>query len=195
MYMSHLLSADIWAFIAEHLCYVDKIALRLVCKKMHRIKFNFKQIILNKLGRHIDNPLEIYNFLSPNTIISGPFILACLYDTSDYDSIDIFDMQIKMSQNLFQITPTTISYYMGNKYKASFFKKPIFCYEYEIRHSIFRCVILDINPQIYIYENIDMDTWKSYYDGTHLRIIYLDKLITRKPLLSEAFQHNIIKLF
>lgn len=85
-----------YIFQLSYLCYVDRIALAQTCKEYH--KYNeiwgesFKNIVKRKLRNHLSNPEKFLKLMQNGEIvISGSFILACLFDEDWYGDIDIYE--------------------------------------------------------------------------------------------------------
>lgn len=196
------LSSDIWPIVARYLCYVDKYSLKLVSKKMHKIKLDFKPIVINKLGKIIDNADEFCNKLHQyKCIMSGSFILSCLYDEDYFNDVDLFDKEIAQSfeNNASHRNGFSEYLYKNGKYPYEF--KP---YEeaYVIRNFNFCgtkiqhiCSLID--PVKYIDLTFDMDICKSYFDGEKLYVKSWDKLFNRKDyikpngLLMQYYSKNV----
>lgn len=177
-----ILTKDIWICISDYLCYVDKMSLKLVCKKSSKIKLNFKKVILGKLSKYIDDPKEFCKKLFEcKAIISGSFILACLYDTDNFGDIDIFD-ETNVQNN---ITRFSHYLYLERKYSYDF-------YLYELVYNIrnfnvsgtkLQHIALYMNPIKFINMTFDMEICKNYYDGKNLYVKSWTKLIQRKDYI------------
>lgn len=183
--MSSLISTNIWSYIATYLCYVDKMALKMVCKMTHQITINFKSIVIKKLEKHIDNPIEFCNKLYEyNTIISGSFILACLYDTNDYNDIDIFNREIEHN-NISNYSLFSQYIYDMKKYKHDFrlYGQVYNIRDWFINNTSLQIISLYMDPIKYIDTTFDMDLCKSYFNGNSLVVKSWDKLFQRKDFI------------
>lgn len=79
--------------INRYLCYVDQFAFKLALgKKFQSVKLDFMKIVKEKLQPHVHNVDEFLNFMNKNNcVISGSFMLDCLYDKNWSNDIDIYE--------------------------------------------------------------------------------------------------------
>lgn len=175
------LTKDIWTFISKFLCFVDQMALKRVCKKTSRIKLDFKKIILDRLSRHIDNPKEFCDQLVYcRAVISGSFIIACLYDTNDYKDIDVFDQQTNRDVSAFS---NYLWKHRKYEYTAHIYDNVYMIRNFIVKETTIENVIVYIDPIKYINATFDMDICKSYFDGNKLIVKSWDKLIQRRDFI------------
>lgn len=195
-----IFSKDIWTHISIFLCYIDNYSLRLVCKKSSKIKLDFKKIIIDKLSKYIDNvDMFLIKLIESRAIISGGFILACLYDNDLFDDIDMFDRV-----NDPKLDHSILSNYLYETYKI-YDSKP-FNFTYRIRafhikdkNKKLQQIAVELDPSDYINMTFDMEICKNYFDGNNLYIKSWDKLIKRsdyiKPgnllMLKEYIKRNV----
>lgn len=176
-----ILTKDIWTLISDYLCYVDKYALKLVCKKSSKIKLDFKKILTDKLSIIIDNTEEfLIKILESGAIISGSFILACLYDIDDFNDVDIFDPTENYSDCF-----TEISKYLYQKYKYdNKTYKFVFCVrDFHTKYKKIQHIMVPLNPINYINATFDMEICKNFFDGEKLYIKSWNKLINRSDYI------------
>lgn len=172
--------------INQHLCYVDQMAFKLAL--LHDVNLFFEPILKHKLSENVkDVDKFILNLINNKACISGSFILACLYDTDDYNDIDIYEY--------------TNGDYYSNNYKGfdDLSKMQQYYYEQGYRfneHGKFVGVIQYIRNFKYTGKNIqnimvrqqniidfidvsfDMEICKNIFDGT-LKVKSWDNLINR----------------
>lgn len=81
--------------LTNFLCIVDRMSFRFTCWGFYNscIDMDITPFIIKKL-RDINPEIDSYEFLSMinnNTVIGGSFLVACLYDSDDYETIDIYE--------------------------------------------------------------------------------------------------------
>ena len=82
------------AYLSEYLCYVDKMSLKLTCNQCSLISLNFKKVIKKKLTKYIDDPKTFCQKLhQTGAILSGSFIISCLYDNDNFNDFDVFEKE------------------------------------------------------------------------------------------------------
>jgi len=79
--------------ITNQLCIVDRMALKFTCWDHYEtyIDLDIVPFIKARIKDFVD--IEFLEFINEEVIISGSFLVACLYDTYDYDDIDIYEMR------------------------------------------------------------------------------------------------------
>lgn len=79
-------------FVTKHLCIVDRMSLRFTCWDLYYsyIDLDITPFIRKRIEDYIDSD-EFLSLIGENVIISGSFLVACLYDTYDYNDIDIYE--------------------------------------------------------------------------------------------------------
>lgn len=84
---------DIVCAVQRFLPYIDQVALSFTCRWLHQIgTISFIRVIWGKLSKHVHNPVEFCQKLKETgSVISGSFILSCLYDDAKYSDIDIYE--------------------------------------------------------------------------------------------------------
>lgn len=185
----------IWAYIAEYLCYVDRMALKMTSKVMSRVSLDFKGLVNKKLSKYIDNPDDFCQHLfDSKAVISGSFIIACLYGTDDFNDIDIFDY-------IEDVYFTQFSNYLyadcGYKYEGHLYGQVYMIREFFIGGKKIQHISLYLEPHAYMDKTFDMDICKSYFDGRKLHVKSWQKLWHRtdyiKPngLLMRYYIDNI----
>ena len=86
---------DCLSVIANKLCYIDQLSLKLTCK--NKMPLNFKSILIKRLLEHRIVPTIAFaklfceNLYATGAYVAGSFILDCLYDTNHHNDIDIYD--------------------------------------------------------------------------------------------------------
>lgn len=90
-----LLPADLRQYITNFLDCVSVMSLRLTSRRESRLKMpDFRKIVARKLAphfpdRHINEVLDA--LYASDAIMSGSFILDCLYDTNYHHDVDVYD--------------------------------------------------------------------------------------------------------
>ena len=86
------LACEIQYMICEHLCIVDRMSLKFTCWELNQLidkeLMDLEPFIRERIKDFIQ-PDEFLNLLEYE-VISGSFIVACLYNTWDFDDIDIY---------------------------------------------------------------------------------------------------------
>jgi len=80
--------------ISGHLCYVDAMTLKLTCRRFKNIPLpDFRNIVIQKLREcGIPDP-ESFNdkLLETGSVMSGSFLLDCIYYTDHHEDIDVYE--------------------------------------------------------------------------------------------------------
>lgn len=89
------LPADLRQYIANFLDCVSVMSLRLTSRRESRLKMpDFRKIVARKLAPHFPDRdvAEVLDALyASDAIMSGSFILDCLYDTNYHHDVDVYD--------------------------------------------------------------------------------------------------------
>lgn len=194
---------DILLSVVHHLCYVDYMALKFTCKKLHigmRDMKDFKRIFINKLAKNftLKCAVELCTTLqSTKSMVSGSSILDCLYDTEHRNDIDIYtvsdDIYRKMVSHGFinRIEVVDSSGYMH------------FATNYCMDEEDKTIQIIQVppatlvrNPVVtFITSAYDMDLVMNGYDGQTLYIKNWNVLFNRsdfiRPSMGLLFRHNV----
>ncbi len=186
--MKQFISNDIWIYISELLCYVDQYALRLTSRDFSNIiKQDFKKIIDSELSKHMSDIDDFYQILMiSKAVISGSFIIACLYGTSDYNDIDIFDI-LDNQENRWSITK--LSNYLNTNFKNEIHKMDYGVYiirNFNLKDITLQHISTRTDSISYIDESFDLDICKSYFDGKKLVVKSWDKLIARLDFIKPS---------
>lgn len=169
--------------IVNRLCYVDRIPLKLSCQFFNKIisqkPFDFKSIVLKKLKKHLPNAESFLEILRQNkAVITGSFILACLYDTDDYNDIDVYEYAENEQKGA---DITEISHFLHKTfnydfrlYEEVYSIRDFQAYWIKVQHIIIHC---DVKK--YINATFDLDLCKSCFDGEKLYIKSWKKLFEK----------------
>ena len=203
---------DIFTIIENLLCPVDYNSLRFTCKDLNKLeKPNYKNIIKQKLRNHIEDPDDFLNNLSKcNAVISGSFILSCLYDNIDYNNIDIFEYIPEYENidydniDIFEYIPEyeNFNFDCSGSYKTTKnnFRRYLYnkfgdetnCHnlgydriKYRNREykDIFNHICTPIDSLLYIKRSFELDICKNSFNGNNLYIKDWNKLIERRDYI------------
>ena len=210
--MFDLLPKDIINEIGTHLCCLDQMRLKLVCRNTSTIRLDATPTILKKLSKHFPDPKAFLAKLKEtNSIIAGSFILACINDTDDYDDIDVYE---NYPQNPMCITP--FSDYMYSKYPYEKFPEHTYMSrpdtskydhylrgesyivrDFKIRGTKLQHIRIECPVLKFINASFDLDICKSCFDGERLYVRSWKKLLYKydyiKPngMLMEFYPHDV----
>ena len=91
--------------ICNHLPYISRMCMKFTCKRFNDVikgpVLDITPIVKSKLRAHLeDNEVDYFlKLISKYGIISGSFVLSCIYDTDWYNDIDIYeDISIVMNE-------------------------------------------------------------------------------------------------
>ncbi len=81
--------------IAKYATYVYAMSLKFTCRKINQdLKLNFIEVFKERIGKHVPDPTEFCDMMYKHQVyISGSSIMAFLYDTNDYNDIDIYEWE------------------------------------------------------------------------------------------------------
>jgi hypothetical protein len=189
---------DIFIYLQNFLCPVDYNSFRYTCKRFLKLPpHNIINIILEKLSAHVTDAKQFLLHLSKyNCVLSGSFVLSCLYDNLEYSDIDVFEYipynknkgllsEYYCSEICDDTTKNSFRIYLrdlfGDQYKTS---GPYSDFTDTIRtYSIFQHICVPLSPLGYIKSSFDMDICKVAFDGKTLFVRNWDKLIERKDII------------
>jgi hypothetical protein len=216
------LVSDVFLHIENFLCPVDYNSLRFTCKKLNELASpNVLQRIIDKLSKHCEDPIDFLNNLDKhNSILSGSFMLACLYDNIEYHDIDIFEYTSPSNQlNPYWTPPHLRDYFISDirsdtttdsfrmyLYKTFPSKNPDpvelysqHCHTLRSYGNIFQHICTCLPPLTYIPRAFDLDICKVAYTGSKLYVKNWTKLIERSDFLRPngyimSYYHQNLKL-
>jgi hypothetical protein len=112
------LPTELINYLANYLPYIYKVSLSFTCKRMKQlIKLNFREIVTKKLNIKIGEEL-LDEIKINNCCISGGFILACLYDTNEFNDIDIW-ISATTSNKIVKLADADISKCLSKGFQIS----------------------------------------------------------------------------
>lgn len=89
---------DTLNIVRSYLSYVNKMKFMRVCKKFSELGTDFKKEFINRLKKHMTNPLEFCeNLKKYNTYVAGSFVLDVIYGTNYAGDMDIYEGDEKCS--------------------------------------------------------------------------------------------------
>lgn len=205
--------------INKYLCYVDQMALKFsLC---HNVKLDFISILNKKLSEHVKDVDKFIDELIKNkAIISGSFILACLYDNNNYNDIDIYEYN--KSDNYyysnhykpFDEMSKMQQYYYNQGYKWNSIKsiksESKFCgvigrvrnFNYLDNNISIQNILVNCNIMKFIDNSFDIEICKNIFNGT-LMVKSWDNLFKRSShiiptwvlMVGNQYYCNDIKIF
>ena len=179
---------DMLTEVKKYLSYLDYINLKPVCRRTSSLQMDFRQIIINKLSKHITNPEELLKVIKENdAIITGSFILACINNTVDYNDVDIYentkDNYGRLSKYLFNQEDT--SFREANKksgewkYKVELYNECYNVRDFMVQGTNLQHIRIECDVRKYINNVFDLDICKNFFDGSRLYIRSTHKLIEK----------------
>lgn len=175
-----MLTKDMWQYIADKLCYVDQYALRCVCKRTAKIKLDFKAIILERLSRLVDDPEKFCEMLyQTDTILTGSFILACLYNTDNFKDLDTYSNKFDKQY----INDWSQYLYSKYPYDSKIYENVYMIRDFHLPTTTLQHIYIWLPPKQYIDYTFDLDISKSHFNGRKLYIKSWSKLLRRCDLI------------
>lgn len=191
------LPKDILSEIFSSLCIVDRVALEWTCKKFLEIKptnirnRTFFDILRQRIGEDLDikqditaqstisNPNSLFFLMckSLNVVISGSFILDCLYDTNFHNNINLYRRDTKSTHFADYMSLLCKGIPTEKNFSLSHVQT-----KYVIRATRKRVILLDVvaDPEKVISHYADIDLTKARYRNSKLKVCSWEKLIERK---------------
>src|SRR3989338_5744531 len=205
---------DIQSCMNEYLSVLDKYNMAKIYNRDFNMKEEFMGSIKVKLGKFIEDVDDFLRKLEENNcVISGSFILDCLYGTDYCNDIDIIkvmkaDRHFGVGANGMLVMDEFMEYLHKIGAKSVLHTRDMSdsidhqvttnlsryillqVRDYEIKSKKIQVIFVTKNVPEYIENVFDMDICKNYFDGKTLYIKNIDKLVNKydfyKPINAVA---------
>lgn len=187
---------DIFTLLYKYLCYVDSQSLRFTHSRLFTMpQPPFAEIAITKLGRHVKEPEKLCDkILEKKAIVSGSFVLACLYNTAWYNDIDIYEGREETKDPYLasvwddEYNRNCLGAYLYSLFDGKYHHSTYAPQTYIIRNfGKFQQIIVGMDVKKFIYRTFDLDLCKVAFDGKKLYIKNWDVLFSRKDKIKPNY--------